>query len=202
MPQGIKLLLGILGIIVLGLALHFIKKPSPTKQTGNPGLVNAKIFLLRHAEKPDTGSQLSEKGQQRAKAYVAYFSNLASDKKISYIFASADSPQSERPRLTIAPTAEALGLKIDQSFRAKDVFDLAQELKRRSHGPQIIIVWHHGEIPALFEALGGDDAEEFWDKGKWPENDFNHVVEITFDEHGELYQATRKKVALLPGDKK
>jgi hypothetical protein len=60
---------------------------------------NTNFLMVRHAEKPDSGNELSVAGQERAHAYAVYFQNYALNGtliKLNYIFASADSSQSER----------------------------------------------------------------------------------------------------------
>jgi len=36
---------------------------------------NTNILMVRHAEKPDSGRDLSVTGQERAQAYAVYFQN-------------------------------------------------------------------------------------------------------------------------------
>ena len=101
------------------------------------GLKNTIILVIRHAEKPDSGYELSPAGVARAQPYVNYFKNYTVDGqplKIDAIFAAADSKNSHRPRLTVTPTAQALGLPIDSSVKDKDFQKLADELKAAPHG--------------------------------------------------------------------
>ena len=60
---------------------------------------------------------LAPAGEARAKAYASYFQHLRIDGapvKIDAIIATANSADSERPRLTVTPFAQASGLKIEQ----------------------------------------------------------------------------------------
>jgi phosphohistidine phosphatase SixA len=204
MSWGKKIFLSALVLLVIALVIKASWHPGPT--ANNPGLVNTTVLILRHAEKPDQGSKLSETGEARAQAYATYFSkaeNLPAG-KITYIYATSDSSQSERPRLTIEPTAQALGMKVDQRYRSKDVRELALELRRYSHGKEVLIVWHHGEIPNLFENLGGDPdflkTSKKWPSGRWPDDNFNHVLELKFNDQGNLSSANWHKIKLLPTD--
>ena len=152
------------------------------------GLKDTVILIIRHAEKPDTGDGLSAAGEARAQAYVSYFKNLTIDGKLlklDYIFAAADSKESHRPRLTIQPTSRSLGLPVDSRFKDKQFQELANEIRSRRHGNAILIVWHHGEIPQLIQALGAD-PDLLFPKGKWPEGVFNQVVELRYDSDGHL----------------
>jgi broad specificity phosphatase PhoE len=195
-----KIILGTLVLLVFILVVRASWKSSPPAT--NPGLVNTTVLILRHAEKPDDGPKLSEQGVARAQAYAAYFTaanQQAGKPRIHYIFASSDSPQSERPRLTIEPTAQALGLKVDQRFRSKDTAELALELRRHRYGSKVLIVWHHGQIAHLLESLGGK-PKHFWADERWPDDNFNHVLKLKFDEKGELISTTFEKIKLLPSD--
>ena len=71
---------------------------------------NTNILMIRHAEKPDSGSDLAVAGQERAQAYVVYFRNYSINSslvKLDYLFAAANSSASQRPQLTIQPLAAA-----------------------------------------------------------------------------------------------
>jgi hypothetical protein len=167
-------------------------------------LQNAVILIIRHAEKPDSGSGLSVYGEVRAKAYVNYFKNFTNTVddqplKINYIFAAADSKESRRPRLTITPTSQGLGLTIDSRFKEKDFQGLADEIHFKPHGRAILIAWHHGEIPSLLRALGVDPATVI-PNAKWPEDVFGWVIELRYDADGRLVETKRINEKLLPDD--
>jgi broad specificity phosphatase PhoE len=165
-------------------------------------LANAVILIIRHAEKPDSGSGLSPTGQERAKAYVNYFKNLAPDDqplKINHIFAAADSKESHRSRLTIEPTARALRLPIDSRFKDKDVDGLAGEIRNKCSGQNVLIVWHHGEIPSLLRALGAN-AQGVIPGGKWPADVYGWLIELRYDAKGQLVKTRRINEKLMPDD--
>ena len=76
-------------------------------------------LIIRHAEKPDTGPDLSPSGQQRAEAYKHYFRKFTVDSKPlrpDAIFAAKDSKDSHRPRLTVEPFAKAAKLQSRCAF--------------------------------------------------------------------------------------
>ena len=166
------------------------------------GLANTTILIIRHAEKPESGWDLAPAGQERARAYTNYFKNLSLDNqpvKISYIFATADSKGSHRPRLTVEPTAQALGLPVDSRFADKDVQGLAKDLRANPHGPVILIAWHHGQIPSLLQALSAD-PEKVIPNGKWPDDVFGWLIELRYDAHGKLIETHRINENLMPDD--
>jgi hypothetical protein len=167
-----------------------------------PGLKNTMVLVIRHAEKPETGDYLTPVGEARAKAYVGYFKNYTVDSKpitIDYLVATADSKGSKRPRLTVTPFSKATGLAIDQRFASKDFQGLADDLRAKPHGAHILICWHHGQIPDLLEALGAN-PQKLFSKGKWPDDTFSWVIQLRYDDKGQLVEAKRISENLMPGD--
>jgi hypothetical protein len=166
------------------------------------GLKSTVILIVRHAEKPDAGYGLSADGEARAKAYSNYFKDFTIDGrplKLDYLVAAADSKESHRPRLTIEPTGKALGLVVDTRFKDKNFQGLADELKSRPHGTGILIVWHHGEIPALLQALGADPTQII-PNAKWPGHVFDWLIQLRYDQSGQLIEVKRISEKLMPGD--
>jgi hypothetical protein len=161
---------------------------------------NATILMIRHGEKPDSGSDvgLTVAGQERAQAYAVYFQNVTVNGSqplaLSYLFAAADSSGSHRPRLTIQPLSQALGLSINDSYLETDLTGIQQEIcgDPRYEGVNILICWHHEEILQLAEALGVDPsqlpASSNWpDKSKgWPGKVFGWVLQLCYDGTGDI----------------
>jgi len=159
---------------------------------------NATIYLIRHAEKPPSGKGLSPAGQARANAYVQYFQNLTDPegKKIKwdYLFASTDSDNSDRPRLTIAPLADALDRSIDTSYPDKHYKKLVEHIekhaKERYANSRILICWHHGEMLDLATHLGADPSTlppaSNW-PSTWPGEVFGWLLRIYYKDDGTLH---------------
>jgi hypothetical protein len=176
--------------------------PSEPHAGNSSALTNAVILVIRHAEKPDEGYGLSAAGEARANAYVNYFKNYKIDGqplKLDYLFAAADSKESHRPRLTIEPSAKALGLAIDSRFKDKHFQELADEIRSKPHGKAILITWHHGQIPSLLRALGADPNQVI-PKSKWPDDVFGWLIQLRYDSDGRLIEAKRINEHLLPND--
>jgi hypothetical protein len=189
-------------VLLCGILLISASAFARDHNKSSSSLANAVILIVRHAEKPDSGPGLSPTGQGRAKAYINYFRNLTSDDqplRINHIFAAADSKESHRSRLTIEPTARVLGLPIDSRFKDKDVDGLAKEIRKKSDGQVILIVWHHGEIPSLLGALGAD-AQEVIPGGKWPADVYGWLIELRYDAKGQLVKTRRINEKLMPDD--
>lgn len=174
----------------------------PVFAADSNGLANTIVLVIRHAEKPDKGNELTPAGEERARAYVHYFKNFTVDTKpvtVNYLFAAADSDGSHRPRLTLEPFSKATGMTIDQRFAAKQAQGLANELRAKPHGGCVLICWHHGQIPDLLQALGADPIK-LLPKAKWPDNTFGWVIQLRYDAQGQLVEATRINENLMPDD--
>lgn len=169
---------------------------------GDTGLKNATVLVIRHAEKPNKGDGLSKAGKERAKAYVHYFENLTVDSqplKVDYLFAAADSKASHRSRLTLEPFSKAIGLKIDARFQETQSQQLVAAVQKNPSGKQILICWHHEEIPQLLRAFGADPDSVLGAK-KWPDDVFNWLIQLRYDSSGHVSEAKRINENLMPGD--
>lgn len=168
------------------------------------GLADATVMIIRHAEKPDEGAGLTPAGEARARAYVDYFKHLTLGGQAATpdtLVATADSKHSMRPRLTIKPLSQALSLPVDNRYSDDQVKLLVESLRSDTRGRYILICWHHGEIPALIEAFGGD-PKTLLPKGKWPADVFGWMVVMHFDHQGRLIPGATELVQehLMPDD--
>jgi hypothetical protein len=157
------------------------------------GLADATVLIIRHADKAESGDGLSPAGVVRANAYINYFENYQIDGapiKLTALFAAADSKESDRPVLTLEPLSRAIGLPIDSKYKDKDYAKLADELEATSHGKDILICWHHGEIANLLRALGAD-PDQLIPGGKWPGDEYGWVMQLRFDKDGHVAEAKR-----------
>ena len=151
------------------------------------------MLLIRHADKADNGDGLSPAGVARAHAYIDYFKNFklgSMPVKLDAIFASADSTSSHRPRLTVEPLAQALGLAVDTSFKNKEYQRLVDSLRAGQGSKSILVCWHHGELPALLHALDADPNALLPD-GRWPEDEYRWVIALHYGHEGQLLTAQR-----------
>jgi hypothetical protein len=105
------------------------------------GMAGVTILIVRHAEKPESGSDLSPAGSARAAAYARYFDpfNPVDPFVPDMLIASKDTTRSDRPELTLKPLSAAIGLPIDTRFANHDVKDLAKTLRLGTHGKHILI---------------------------------------------------------------
>lgn len=189
MPRPLPFQLFVL--FVLAFCTVCIAKPAEDEKVS--GLENAVILIIRHAEKPDIGHGLSPTGDARADACASYFANLTIDGrplKLDHIFATKDTHNSHRPRLTVEPTAQKFGLTIDDRFKNRQFVDLVDEIESWPHGENVLISWHHEKIPQLLRALGAD-PQELLPNGKWPANSFSWLIQLRYDQNGHLVESKR-----------
>jgi hypothetical protein len=157
------------------------------------GLANATVLLIRHAEKPADGPDLSDQGRKRAQSYVSYFQKLMLDGKSARpdaIFATKQSKSSNRPYETVQPLAQALGIAVQANFKDDEVAELAASLRSQSHGHTLLVCWHHGMMPQLLAAFGADPSQ-LLPGGKWPSEEFGWLLVLSFDAQGKLSSQRR-----------
>jgi hypothetical protein len=192
-----------IAIPILSFVFAVSSAPAVGSRAHNP-LANCTILIIRHAEKPDLGPDLTPAGQARARSYVGFFEHLKLDgKKFQprHLFAAADSKDSHRPRLTLTPLSQAMKMPLDERFGSKDVAGIAQDLETHRYGKDVLICWRHGKIPALMSALGANPSPLF-STGKWPGHVYDWMVELKFDDNGRIKQKDVRLLHehLMPGD--
>lgn len=162
--------------------------PFAQAQNAANHLANATVLVIRHAEKPKSGSGLTPEGLARAEKYAQYFHPFVyggTTVKIDALYAGADSAESIRPRLTLEPLSRATGLPLNTEFPTNDPEQLAQALADRPHGEHVLIAWRHKKIPVLLKALGADPMALIPD-GVWPDAVYDWVILLHFDAAGKL----------------
>ncbi|MDE1178263.1 MAG: hypothetical protein PW789_16940 [Edaphobacter sp.] len=165
-------------------------------------LANNTVLIIRHAEKYADKAHigLNEAGVRRAKAYVSYFQPIRDgglNLTITDLYAGADSKSSQRPRLTLEPLSQASGKPLDTTIKTEDAEALVSLLRRSAHGNVPLVCWRHGQIPTLIRAFGGS-PESLLPEGKWPDETFDWIVVLRFDQAGKLASQTMVRESLVP----
>jgi len=108
------------------------------------------VFLVRHAEKIDNGHdpKLSSTGRRR----VAELVRTLRDSGLQYVY----STDFIRTRKSAAPTAKALGLKVEL-YEHSQLAALVERMRRL--GGRHLVVGHSNSTPAVVEWLGGDPGD-------------------------------------------
>ncbi len=141
----------------------------------------ATILLIRHAEKPASGMDLSPTGFERAKVIPQLFGGTGAAAphnlpRPDFLFATHVSKNSNRPVETITPLSAALGLPISHEIDDKDFATLAKELLSGKYAGKVVLVaWHHGSLPGFARALGAVPPYD-----PWPETQFDRVWRIDY----------------------
>jgi len=151
-------------------------------------LANNTVLIIRHAEKPDKGRELTSQGEARARAYISYFKPFKEDGlsfPVDAIYAGADSDNSIRPRLTLEPLSKATGMTLHSDIGTKETAALVQKLRSETHGVHPLIAWRHGQIPLLLQSFGAS-PNVLLPNGKWPDDVYDWVIALAFDSKGQL----------------
>jgi hypothetical protein len=81
-------------------------------------LANNTVLIVRHSEKPETGTGLTPVGEARARLYIKYFQPFQEQGlslPVDCLYAGADSEKSFRPRSTLEPLSKVTGMPSNQS---------------------------------------------------------------------------------------
>ncbi len=150
------------------------------------------VIIIRHAEDGE-GPTISNEGDARAAAWAQYFKAFrfnGQSLQIGYLFAAIDSDNSQRPRLTLEPTAAALGLPIDSDYKTKQVEKLAAAVRALPAGAVALVAWRHSRIPDLISSFGADPNALLPD-GRWPGKVYDWLIVLQFDPQGHVTASQR-----------
>jgi len=133
------------------------------------------VVIIRHAEKPDKGDNLSCQGFNRALALPAML--YEKYKLPDHIFVPdlKDGKSTNQARMyqTILPFAIKYNLNIYTRYDVDDVKGLTAAIIKTSG--YALVVWEHNNIDDIVKALGVED------KGlKWKDSDYDTIWVITF----------------------
>lgn len=161
----------------------------------------AQVIVIRHAEKPSDGNELSLSGHERAAALALYFTGAPDVMKFGALEAIyAQSPKHEsssvRPLQTVQPLADALKLTVNQSFVRDDYAAMVHEILDNNayQGQSVLVCWEHKVIPDIAAALGVPDGPH-----EWPSDSFDRTWIITF-ESGDTPKLVDLPQKLMYGD--
>ena len=144
-------------------------------------MTNARILLMRHAEK--TGDpvdpHLSQEGYARAAKLAEYVPSTFGIPK--FLIATSISKHSVRCIETIKPLSTKIGVSIDATYADQDYGALASQLLSEPQyadaGTLIVVCWHHGNIPSMTHALRAN-AGSYPDP--WDAQVFNQILVLSF----------------------
>lgn len=170
------------------------------------------VMVIRHAEKPDGSdsgidaqgnkddSSLTSVGWQRAELLADLFDPASGQPRTglarpSAIYASGanDDGEGKRPRETVAPLAQRLGITVNTVYGKGDEKALVKHVIAQP-GPTLIC-WQHGELPDIASAFR--DVTPTPPK-EWPDDRFDVVW--TFTRTADGWRFAQLPELLLPQD--
>lgn len=144
------------------------------------------LFIVRHAEKADDGTEdppLTEQGTERARALAS----VLGDAGVEAVYATPY----KRNKETAAPLAEMMGLPVNE-YKPHDK-EFAASLVQAESGRKILVVGHSNTVPALVNGFIGE--QKFKDL---QESEYDHLFMIQLGSDTTLtvlhYGATSKTV--------
>jgi phosphohistidine phosphatase SixA len=144
-------------------------------------MTNARILLMRHAEKTadPMDPHLSSDGHTRAVKLAEYIPDTLGVPQ--FLFATSISKHSVRPIETIEPLSAKIGVPIDATYAEQDYSALASQLlsdPRLADASSLIVVcWHHGNIPSMAHALRADAGSY---PNPWDAQVFNQILVLSY----------------------
>ena len=169
--------------------------------SGQATAAPAQIIFLRHAEKPDAGTELNERGRERAKALAQLFTHdprVAEQGPAVAIFAMKPTGRNGSVRAieTMAATGSALRIKLTVHFTRDEISPLVHAIMntRGFDGKTVIVCWEHSVIPDMLKAFGWADGPQ-----KWPEAVYDRLWILDFAQ-GKPTRFRDLPQKLLPGD--
>ncbi|MBC7743127.1 MAG: histidine phosphatase family protein, partial [Bdellovibrionaceae bacterium] len=110
----------------------------------------SQILLMRHAEKPDSGNELSEQGWQRARLLPNLFTSRQEFKNFGLPMALyAMSPKKDdgsiRSIQTLKYVSEQFSIPIEKQFNRGQIKELVAKIKneKKFNGKMVVICWEH-----------------------------------------------------------
>jgi hypothetical protein len=190
-----------LGISIIGLLFTFLSSATFAAP--------AQIIIIRHAEKPATGSDLSPQGYQRANdlppVFLAAFGGAPLGPPVA-VYAMAPKPPdgTMRPIETVTPLVKVLqetnpSLPFITTFEKKKSAELAQDIMSNPlyDGKRVVICWEHHAIPDVAMALGGPSNVI---PDKWHGSVFDAAWVLNYNADGSFASFQATVLDVLPGD--
>ena len=149
-------------------------------------MTNARILLMRHAEKTGDSMDphLSQDGYARAAKLADYIP--ATFGIPQFLIATSISKHSIRPIETIEPLSVKIGIQVDSPYADQDYGVLAGQLLSEQRyadaGTLIVVCWHRGNIPLMANALRAKPGSY---PDPWDADIFNQMLVLTYSGDGE-----------------
>jgi hypothetical protein len=152
---------------------------------GGPG--DLRVVLIRHAEKPKKGGNLTCQGLNRSLELPALLNARFGVPVFTYIPAIGlgDSTKHSRMFQTIIPFAVRFNLVLNSKFSEDDSAGIAGEILQKKG--TVLVVWEHKRIVSIARALGVRKEPLRWD-----DDDYDSIWVISFKNGTALLERTRE----------
>jgi hypothetical protein len=155
---------------------------------------NQRIVLIRHAEKPLNGNNLSCSGFNRSLKLVGLLKEKFGIPDYIFVPSPGTGKQTKNLRMlqTALPLATKYNLAINTKYAVNDVNQMAREVSKRRG--TILIVWEHNQLPAIARALGVQMSELYW-----ASNDYDSIWIISYNHSKTKLQKDKEGINPLEG---
>ena len=157
----------------------------------------AQVILIRHAEKPPIGNEVSVQGCYRAFLLPQFFStnpivNAFGPPVAFYAMAPAKTDGTLRPIQTLVPTVSAMAQRLISPYNKVlapyvkgEGEALAAELLASVAFNQktVVVAWEHKDLINVAKALGLDAVDS---TGKWPSAVYDEAWVLQWDKEGSV----------------
>lgn len=171
----------------------------------------AQVILIRHAEKPAEGAELSPQGFRRADALVKFFQTNPAVKRYGlpvaiYAAAPKNEDSSVRSIQTVTPLSQAIGVRVDDRFTRGQTNKIVRDLMENPayDGRMVLICWQHERIVEIAQNLAeynGSPASVYNAiPTEWPAAAFDRAWIVDLSTSGKVTAFKNIPQRLLPGD--
>ena len=167
----------------------------------------AQVILIRHAEKPDSGPELSAQGFRRAEALVKFFRNNPALTRYGtpagiYAAAPKHEDSSVRSIQTVTPLARAIRVDIDTSFTRGQTNKIVRAIMEDPayDGRMVLVCWQHTNLVEIAQNLAAyNNSPRLTIPLVWPDETFDRAWILDL-KNGKVTAFKALPQRLLPGD--
>ena len=148
------------------------------------------VIIIRHAEKPEKGDNLSCKGLNRAMQLPGVLIKQFGVPNYAYVPAPSvgKATKSGRMMQTIWPLAVKYNLTVNSKYDVKQTSALAKNILKRTG--TVLVVWEHNNIADIAAALGAP-AQSL----NWPGNDYDSIWKVTVKDSKATLTKSKENLA-------
>ena len=142
-----------------------------------------KVVIIRHCEKPASGSNCTCAGLNRALALPNVLDTVTGKPDYTFVPSLEMGKKTKHSRMfeTVMPFAVQKDLEINSSYGEADTANVALEVMKKRG--VVLMVWEHSNIPPIARNMGVKEVPS------WGKNDFDSIWIIEFsktDKKGKL----------------